>query len=485
MKITAKLTLLAGALGIAYLASSWVLGQQVEKATDDLYAHMEMGALVKIVERDFQRGILSSTDKVTLEVFGGLPSEDGVATPSTRVTFVTEFRHGPLLGGTQLGAAVSDTEMILDAELRKQFSNVAGQQPLFVARTHHRFDGGGTSTMSIPSFSMALDADDDDTPGVLSSGGASLVLDFQPGLASYSYRGNAPLIEVKGGEGGHLVMSGLSLNGDLLRVFDDNDLLYYGVEKLAVDQLKFSNDEEAGNTLQLGKVQIGGLVVDPDMPTDVGLADYIGKLIANPDMSTDGEFVDYIARAGAEVVQVGTKDYGPAHYDFSFRHLHARTLAGLFRSMLDVYGDEERMKQVGSNPSLFFEPFAEAGQALLKYQPEFRIERISFNSPQGEARLSGSARLGDVSDEMLANPAMLMEKLEADADIVIPEILLKALAADNGDDGAAMVEQQLTALADEGYVVRNQGMVGSKMVLRGGEMTANGKPFSPMMGASE
>lgn len=146
-----------------------------------------------------------------------------------------------------------------------------------------------------------------------------------------------------------------------------------------------------------------------------------------------------------------------------------------------------------ADPSLLLAPVATAARELLKHQPEIRIDRISFNSAQGEARLAASARLGEVSAEALASPPMLMEKLQADAEIAFPEALMAAFAADDEEAGAvgaghdstsAMIEQQLGALAGQGYITRDQGVIRSRIELKDGELTANGKPFAPMLGGA-
>lgn len=468
MKISAKLALLAGALVIAYPSAAWMLGRQVEAAANELHAQFEMGPLVKVVERRFERGVFASSETLTLEVFNGLLDGVEADAQSFKVTFHTDFKHGPLVDGMSLGAATSNTELILDADLRKRFSDVVGQQQLFVARTHHRFDGGGTTSMSIPSFSLALPAEDGSAPGELRSDGVSAVLDFQPGLASYSYRGTAPLFEITGGEGGHAALSALSFSGDMRRVFAD-ELLYSGVENFSIGRFSFDDNEDADN-----KVLIEKLVLDAEVPLN-------------------GEFVDVVGKLGAEVLRVGAKDFGPAHYDFSLRHLHARAVAGVYRAMLDASADQERMMDAAADPSLLLAPVATAARELLKHQPEIRIDRISFNSAQGEARLAASARLGEVSAEALASPPMLMEKLQADAEIAFPEALMAAFAADDEEAGAvgaghdstsAMIEQQLGALAGQGYITRDQGVIRSRIELKDGDLTANGKPFAPMLGGA-
>lgn len=114
-------------------------------------------------------------------------------------------------------------------------------------------------------------------------------------------------------------------------------------------------------------------------------------------------------------------------------------------------------------------PLRDPALALLKFSPEIRVDRISFQSPQGEAKISASAKLGELKPEELANPFMLLGKLEASADIALPASLL----------GESAQTPQIAGLIEQGYVQQDGSMLRSKIGFSKGQLSVNGVPFNP------
>ena len=71
---------------------------------------------------------------------------------------------------------------------------------------------------------------------------------------------------------------------------------------------------------------------------------------------------------------------------------------------------------------------------------------------KGEAKISASAKLGELKPEELANPFMLLGKLEASADIALPASLL----------GDTAQTPQIAGLIEQGYVQQDGSMLRSK-----------------------
>ena len=185
----------------------------------------------------------------------------------------------------------------------------------------------------------------------------------------------------------------------------------------------------------------------------------------------NGEFVDLIAKVGVETAQIGDQNYGPAHYDFSLRHLHARTTAELYQKLMKWYADPARLiaEQAG-NPTAGLETLRDPALALLKYAPEIRLDRLSFKSPQGEANVSANVKLGEIQPDDLANPFALLGKLDAGADLNLPEEFMGDLV---GMDKLGAFEQM-------GYVTRDGKLLRSKIAFAKGQLTVNGKAFNPL-----
>lgn len=475
MNKSVRIALAASALAIAYPVSAWVLGQQIESAMNEQYANVGNNPIIKIVQRDFKRGIFSSTETVSFEFFGEMMKAIAIpdagatsaATKPMKITLRSEIRHGPFPGGMAFAAAVSDSELILDEETTKQLAALLGDKKPLLAHTVYRFDRGGVLTLSSPAFSTALPAAEGETPDKITWDGITIAINFARGMSSYTFQADAPKFEIIDGKGGHLLMSALHASGDQKRIFDDEPMLYAGSQKFSIGQINASKPGENGE---------GG--------NDVLLKEFT----YNIDLPVNGEFVDLSAKIGSEVLQVGKNNFGPAHYDFSLRHLHARTIVKLHHTLLDLYADPGRLVNAANKPALFA-PLAAPGLELLKHSPEISIDRLSFNSPHGEATLAARARLNDMKPEDLGNPIMLMGKLQASAEVSLPEALIGELPGNsNADSEKNNIEgapgnnarQKAADLATQGYITLDNGIIRSKMVFGNGQLTVNGKPLNPM-----
>ncbi|MCB4361244.1 YdgA family protein [Quatrionicoccus australiensis] len=462
MKKPALLALGAALVAIAYPASAWFLGMRIEAMQDEQYRSFEQQPYVKLVSRDFQRGIFSSSETTTIELVGideltALAKADDSAssgeTPPAepiRITLRTDFQHGPFPGFSTMAAAVADSELVLTAEQQQQAKTLFGdQKPLQIHSELHLL-GGGVSTASSPAFAFDLPKTEDGKGGRASWGGIRMVVDFSNHLQHYTLQADAPGLEITNEQGGLFQMNGLHLEADQQRLFDDEPRFYVGSSKMTLAQLNF-NEGKNPEGVEKPAFLLKQLTYDAAAPLN-------------------GEFIDLIGKIGVEVAQIGAQNYAPAHYDFSLRHLHARTLANLHRALLQWYADPSRRS--AREPAAMLQSMTalrDPALALLKFSPEIRVDRISFQSPQGEAQISASAKLGELKPEELANPFMLLGKLEASADIALPASLL-------GDTAQA---PQIAGLIEQGYVQQDGSMLRSKIGFSKGQLNVNGVPFNP------
>jgi uncharacterized protein YdgA (DUF945 family) len=490
---------------LAYPLSAWLLGKQVETALAEQYKQVESLPYIKVIDRQYDRGVFASTEVVTFEVLGDMfraiekahkeaakqaaeqaaagdpqaavpeaapapaPAPSAALVP-LRFTVRSEIKHGPAPGMSTIAAAVADSELSLDGPMQQELAKLLGDKKPLTAHTVYRFDGGGSSAVASPAFAANLPGEEPGTVTRMSWEGFTANIDFTKNLQSYTMTGDAPKLEMLDAKGIAAVMTGLKFSGEQTRIFDDEPLLYSGTQRFTMAQMSITDKS--------GKEQP---VVLKQIAYDIA-------------MPANGEFLDMVAKMGAEGVQVGDQNYGPAHYDFSLKHLHARTTAKLYRAMLKMYSDPVAL----ADPAKALAPLAEPGLELLKHNPEFRIDRLSFKSPQGEAVVSATAKLKDAKPEDFANPMMLLAKLDASADLALPESLLAGMSggpmpADEDEEKAdpatvalqqqqkqQMLEQQLAAFAEQGYITRGGGLVKSKIEYREGKLSVNGKPFNPM-----
>jgi len=455
----------AAVVALAYPASAWFLGTRVEATLAEQYHSVDEQPYVKLVSRDFQRGLFASTETAVLELvtpaeLSGIKQEEGAQDPAAkpaepiRITLRTEIQHGPLPGFSTLAAAVADTELILTPEQQQEVTKVLGDKKPLQIHTVFSLFGGGTSTASSPAFALDLPPGADGKASHLSWNGLQMNIDFSSHMKHYTVKADAPSFEIKDDKGAQAQITGMHVEGEQTRMFDDVKGFYSGTTKMTVAQMSFVDAKEAEGSEGPAKSPL-----------------LLKQLTYDATIPVSGDFIDLIGKIGVETAQFGAQNYGPAHYDFSLRHLHARSTAELYQALMKWYADPARLanKEIGKQFE-GMDVLREPALALLKYSPEFHIDRISFKSAQGEAQVSASAKLGALTPEELANPFMLIGKLNVNADLALPEDLL----------GDSFNSAQKSSFVDQGYVTRDGNILRSKIAFANGQFSVNGKPFNPM-----
>ncbi len=467
---------------IAYPAASWYLGGQVQSTLDRQYAQVASVPYLKIIDRHYDRGLFAATETVTIEVFGDMmrglqqaareqgkaPADD--APEPLRITFTSNIQHGPWADG--LAAAVIDSELVVPDAAKAELAKLFGNNKPLTAHTVVRFDGGGVSDVSSPAFAAPLPAVDGGAPGQVAWEGFNTRIDFTANMDSYTMLGAAPKLEVHDGKGLHMVMSGLHLSGDARRLLDDEPMLYAGKQRFTLDEIQLDGPELEGEPVVLKQF---AYVVD---------------------MPAAGDFLDIKANMSAQGFQVGDTNFGPAHYDLSMNHLHVRTVAKLYRAMMAMYADPTMFTGQG-NPQAALAVLAQPAMELLGHDPELRLDRLSFNTPQGEARIEAQARVPGMTPEERGNPMALLGKLDARGKLTLPEAMMREMMLERtrnqiaqmdpdavmSAEQTAMIgeqfEAQLQQASAQGYITRADGLIKSEFAFRNGQLTVNGKPFKP------
>lgn len=437
---------------IGYPSVSWIIGTQIESALDDQYKNLNsLLPSIKLSDRKYERGLFTSheTETVTL----ALPSVETV-----QFTLRSEIRHGPFPRISTFAAATVDSELEVNEGFKQDVAEWVGDKKLFSLHTLYRFDGsGGDSTVTVPGFNTSK----------ISWDGMTMKIGFSKSFSSYSIKGDVPKMEVDDGSGNHFQLLGIHFDSDQKRIFENDPLLYSGTKKLTIDQLELSSGTRGVGAMLPATMLIKQLTFD------------------EIDTLNNEEFIDYVSRAGVEVVRVGNQDYGPAHFDTSFKHLHARTIANLYRAY---------MEKIDKNPSHSLN-YAELvatlipfNQELINHNAEFKLDRLSFTRPQGESLLSATIKFKDVSSSDFTNKQALLSKLYAIVDINIPEDLVPRLfqskftsleQAENNIKGGL-----LTELAKQGYLTQASGYIKTRFEFHDGQPWLNGKQYiQPPVGA--
>ncbi len=443
MNKSAKILIVVVVLALVYAAASWFIGTKVETIMDEQYALVERNPSVKIVKRDYVRGIFTATETATFEF-------SDIATGPLRITVLTHIKHGPFPGFKTVAAAAMDAELVTSEfsdDVRKMLTDLFGdKKPLEIHSVVH-LDGAGRTTLKVPSGELTAEGRH------IALRGLELDVDFTRNLGSYTFNGRSGGFEYRD-EDIHMQMSGLSGGGDAKLMFEDDPLLYIGKQNFAMDSFRME-------------------AVDADMGR---LPVVLEKVSMVADTPVNGDMIDVVVLVDMQTQRIGDAEYGPAHYGISLRNLHARTLSSLYAVFSNLSTNEYGMPE--NLASLTVPAFA-----LLTYDPVFNIDRIDFNSPYGATSLKGYIKLNDVRTEDADNPFELLGKLEIGADISIPEVLFGKLAtreAESEEEAAEWMEEitaQVDDYVDQGFVSRAEGVLTSKVLFKDEALMLNGVPF--------
>jgi uncharacterized protein YdgA (DUF945 family) len=168
----------------------------------------------------------------------------------------------------------------------------------------------------------------------------------------------------------------------------------------------------------------------------------------------------------------------------SGRKLHARSMAQVQKAVAGL--QQTGSPQPGTDPMAAIQPAINAVMGMLEHDPEMSLDRLSFNTPNGEVLVTAKIRVPGVTAQDAQNFMMLTQKIEAVAELAIPEALLMlpiGPAAASPEMAAAQMQtrqHQIAGLLEQGYIYRDGTLMKSKLEYRAGQVAVNGLPFDPM-----
>lgn len=468
-------------IAIAYPASAWLIGRNVESTMVRNSERMLASApYMKVIKRNFQGGVFSSTEDTTIEIAGDLfrsltkmqktakenPDEEtnpesaldkptAISSEPIRpiiIRVVSHVKHGPIAGGG-LALAKVDTEIVFDEKLQQEINKAfAGKKPLELATTMN-WAGGGTTLVSSPPANISIQQG----TGTFGWGGLQGKIDFTKDKATYRSDLTSAGFGFTGGPKKETVKIGAIHVLSEKKRLNQSSHFYLGKDEGTIKEMSFSSAAEPNKAFALKDITYLG-----DMSEAAGFADMTGKM-------------------GANSFLVGVDPYGPVHYDFTFKHLHAATLEKFFKSFGEIYSGKHKTPE--EMTSATFAPWKIYGPELLKHNPEFIIDRMSFATPEGEALFKGKVKIPGATADDLANPSGLVTKVEASLDLALPEAMAAKLSgagketAEEKAAAAEMMLKQLQSVAEQGYIIREGKMIKSHFEWKNGRGMINDKPF--------
>jgi len=478
-----KLVIVVAVLALALIIAPWGVGRVAEKRLNaGLDKLVEQAPYLKVVERKWTGGWFRSEQIVTFEAFsswidamnpkaiedamkkdaaeaepsvesGGEPavvaspdavppSADKAPAPVTpemlRFTIRNEVWHGPVLGLSGLGIARVKTHLLLSDETQKKIAEIFGPKEPIEISTRVGFTGGGTTTLTSESRTIKPDSKSE-----ISWETFKLAIGYSRDADKYDLDGQWPKVTVTSHEEKtQFVMTNMTVDGVGKRISGD---LYdtdfaFGIDKLGI----LGGDGE--------RIEVGNL-------------HYILETDAND------EFLEFDAKMGTgEVKSKQLSSIGielkEIHYDFSMRRLHIETLVKMVAGIKAAYA--KPLANALEMNKVILAPLKEQGMELLKYDPEFSIDRIGIVTPEGDGYLKGVITIkGATAEDFAGNSAALIGKAHADLTIDVSEKMVQKFPNGSMAAGAAV---------DSGYVQRKGDRLVCRILFADGALTVNGKP---------
>ena len=460
--------LVAGLAAAGYVGGTWYMGKTVESAVGSWYDQAgSQLPYMKVISRDYNRSLFGATDDVVVQISKdylktmaeGSPDMmqaiDEIDPGVLELHIHSDIKHGPLPGAAPAAGRVLTT-VNFSPEVRAKLDKYFGGKPPLQADTTIGFAGGGKTQVSSPPVNVSEEGATFDWAGL------NATTDFANGFERYTLDATMPKFAMQV-DGGLIEVHNIKVKADQKRIFPDNQLLNSGTMNATVDSIKFAPPADQS---------LSGLVID-DVAYDT-------------DVPVNGEFLDIVAKMRANSIQVDGVNYGPAHLDLSFLHLHARSTATFYDAYMQLYSNPAMAEAMQADPMMAFASLGQPLGELLKYDPQIRFDRISFNTPAGETRMSLAVKPKGMTLEDFQNPMALVGKVTVDSELTVPMQFIASMMASSEsgldtDSAFAMVDMQAKPLIDAGYVARNGEVLNTRLRFANGQLTANDKPVDPAL----
>jgi uncharacterized protein YdgA (DUF945 family) len=489
MNKAVPITLALACFGGGYTAASWYFGKQTEATLSAQYEHMlDKAYNINLVDRDYQRGIFHSTETLTLEIIkdpaisAAIDGEEYVAAKQQlfKLTVHNDIQHGPIPGFSTFAAASTDTDVMLIEGVEKELAEQLANKTLFNQHMIFHFDGTGHATFNMPKLDLTLPAFIDSTTektAALSWDGMKGDMTFSADMAHFTLNARSPIMTLTSSIGEKVNLSNIQISSEQQKAYEDIDALYSGIQHLSIDGITLTTPKAEGTPFSAKQLTY-----------DVNFA-------------KDGDFLNLVEQIGIETAQIGQDKIGPFHFDFSLNHLHGHTLADIAKS-LNAYN--VKMSKSDKDQEAATEQLGQTvkkqGQHLLDNHPEFRIDRISLATADGDTNLSGQVTLNKLNiEEAIENPFIMLGSLNATGKLsfnekMILELLrnppgseLMGLNDEASDEQMTRInmiteqfQQQLAMFTGMGYLTRDGDSLKTHAEFKTGKLLINGKPFPPV-----
>ncbi len=454
---------LLGAVGWA--GATYVIGAKAEKECNKIVERYQHWGPMTLSLESYQRGFLTSRARtvVTMTV-PKVGKEQGAAAGQERqaetvqVAFEHTVHNGPFPGGSGPGLAVIETRLVDISPGHEEFAKLLKrfpwlQDPLMVSTI--AFDGTEHNRMDIPVLESQIDGEQ------IHWGGLTIDATFSPRNKTLAGTFSMPGLDVHGDDG---TLSWAGANGKIAMT-EALPLVYVGTSEAQIGTLKMDMAEKKGE----GRVafEMKGFEVSSSSSCKDGLVEGVQN------MTFDG-----LTMAG--------QTYGPGALEVEVKNLDGAALGAFQQQVRELYRDPQSTRPeelMGRLLPLY-------GQLLTKLaagNPQLNIRRLHFATPMGD--VDGSLLVSFEGGQGMAtqNPAVLLQGIEAQADLAVHEKLARLMLANSVEGQLKSArkagripdysDKQIAELAQKQAGDRLEAVIASNFATRQGERIKTSATF--------
>lgn len=449
-------------VGLLLLAVPAVVGMHAEVRYKEMVGQLEMSGF-RVIRHDYQRGWFDATAETDLELpVPQMPDPTQQQQPKpVGFTLRSDIAHGPFSQG------VTGEQLLIDSQILSQ------GKPLFPAdypaliQTKVSLDGEGRTLIDLP----AIDLPAREGHPAISFQGAKGEMEFRTDNGRMAMNLELPSLQLSSGQQAGFVLEGMSLTGDYTR---SSEGLMLGTGDMKARRIGMAS------ATGITGVEIRNLDIEVESAIEAKLVN--GRM-----------------RYRLDSIKVAEDNFGPIDVELQMDNLSALALAQIQQGM-DELGQQQLPPQQRGMAAMGV--MLNNGPVLLKDDPRFAIKRLHVQTPDGV--IDGSLKVQPVGLEWaeIANMPAILNKLEAEAELQMPERLFLAMFKQQarqvvmmqieqqrmlGEEVAEpdpeqmevhienMARQQLDGLLQQEILVRKGEDIATVASLRNGLLTVNGK----------
>jgi uncharacterized protein YdgA (DUF945 family) len=488
------------------LLTAYVFGFIAQSQMDMQFKQLTDSPFVKVIRRDYHRGLFSSDVTTELAINSNtissllkiLPNGESQAaiTQTYSLKYSTHIEHG-LFSGVLNGyfaptIAYAKTNLIYPDNLKNMLGKFFNkQQPLIIENIIY-LDKSGKFNLTSPEFTY-----DEALSGVkVIWDGLSLSIRYNRDFDQFHNQLFIPRFELSAPTKGVIELHNLTYNSDTK---DSINKIKVGQTNLALGSMKVEWKDKIALHFKLGDVlhMLTG-ISSTEFLNGIDAIDPSGFAFTNVSYastsSDENNFFSASAEAKFQSLLSNGKTYGPMDLNLSINHILSVEFSQLIDKLEEISttpaaadAEDKRKQELINTLKQYLGP-------ILVAQPVIKLAKFELTTPNGLIKVSGSATTNDFKLTDLNDQQAFMKKLLLDFNFSVPKPVLAylfvlqmkyLLSAGNAEmdqqssDALAKVvnillDNQVNTWTKKGYLANKNGLLESHILIRDGELSLNG-----------